>query len=208
MENPADRFMDELRNVIADAEELLRVTADQAGPKVQEVRARAEESLRNAREHLQGAGKQLDSHVRAEPVGRGRRRRRHRRDHRHPDGAQMTTLLESAQNLIAGLLDIGRTRFELFSTELREELARLAVTLIGGVAILILALFGIGFAAIALILAVAPEYRLATTIGVALFFFALAGIAAWWLNRASSVKPRAFDATLSELQRDVTAIKP
>ncbi len=67
MEAPADRFMDELRNVIADAEELLRVTADQAGPKVQEVRARAEESLRSAREQLQGAGKQLDTHVRENP---------------------------------------------------------------------------------------------------------------------------------------------
>ena len=67
MEAPADRFMDELRNVIADAEELLRVTAGEAGPKVQEVRARAEESLRNAREHLQGAGRQLDSRVRENP---------------------------------------------------------------------------------------------------------------------------------------------
>jgi ElaB/YqjD/DUF883 family membrane-anchored ribosome-binding protein len=67
MEAPADRFMDELRNVIADAEELLRATADQTGPKVQEVRARAEESLRNAREHLQGAGKQLDAQVREHP---------------------------------------------------------------------------------------------------------------------------------------------
>ena len=67
METPADRFMDELRNVIADAEELLRATADQTGPRVQEVRARAEESLRAAREHLQGAGKELDSQVRANP---------------------------------------------------------------------------------------------------------------------------------------------
>ena len=67
METPADKFMDELRNVIADAEELLRVTYDQTGPKVQEVRARAEESLRNAREHLQGAGRQLDAQVRQNP---------------------------------------------------------------------------------------------------------------------------------------------
>jgi ElaB/YqjD/DUF883 family membrane-anchored ribosome-binding protein len=67
MEAPADRLMDELRNVIADAEELLRATADQAGPKVQEVRARAEESLRSAREQLQGTGKQLDAHVREHP---------------------------------------------------------------------------------------------------------------------------------------------
>jgi ElaB/YqjD/DUF883 family membrane-anchored ribosome-binding protein len=67
METPADRFMNELRNVIADAEDLLRATADQTGPKVQEVRARAEESLRAAKEHLHGAGKQLDSQVRENP---------------------------------------------------------------------------------------------------------------------------------------------
>ena len=63
----SDNMMNDLKAVIADAEELLRATADQAGPKVQEVRARAEESLRNAREHLQGAGKQLDAQVREHP---------------------------------------------------------------------------------------------------------------------------------------------
>jgi len=117
-------------------------------------------------------------------------------------------LLESAQNLLAGLLDLGRTRFELFGTELREELARLAVSLIGGLAVLIFAAFGIGFGAIALIMAIGPEHRLVTTICVAVFFFAIAGAAAWQLQRLNSAKPRAFDATLSELQRDLTAIKP
>jgi len=34
---------------------------------VQEVRARAEESLRAAKDHLQGAGKQLDTQVRENP---------------------------------------------------------------------------------------------------------------------------------------------
>lgn len=67
METSAQKLMDELRAVIGDAEELLRATADQAGPKVQEVRARAEESLRAAREHLKGAGTELDSQVRAHP---------------------------------------------------------------------------------------------------------------------------------------------
>ena len=57
METPAGKLMDELRSVITDAEELLRVTADQGGAKVQEVRERAEESLRAAREHLQGTGR-------------------------------------------------------------------------------------------------------------------------------------------------------
>jgi len=67
MEVSANKLMDELRNVIADAEELLRATADQAGPKVQEVRARVEESVRNAREYLQGAGRELDTQVRDNP---------------------------------------------------------------------------------------------------------------------------------------------
>jgi uncharacterized membrane protein YqjE len=117
-------------------------------------------------------------------------------------------LLESAQNLIAGLLDIGRTRFELFSTELREELARLAMTLIGGLAVLILALFGIAFGATAVIIAVGPEHRLTATVVVAVLFFAAAGIAAWKLRSLVAGRPRPFDATLAELQRDVTAIKP
>ena len=52
----ANDLMDALRAVIADAEELLRATADQAGPRVQE-----------ARERLGGAGRQLDAQVREHP---------------------------------------------------------------------------------------------------------------------------------------------
>ena len=62
-----NNLMDDLRAVIADAEELLRATADQAGPRVQEARARAEESLRSARERMEGAGRQLDAQVREHP---------------------------------------------------------------------------------------------------------------------------------------------
>jgi len=60
-------LMDDLRAMIADAEELLRATADQAGPRVQEVRERAEQSLRNARERLEGTGRELDAQVREHP---------------------------------------------------------------------------------------------------------------------------------------------
>ena len=60
-------LMDDLRAVMADAEELLRATAGEAGPKVQEVRARAEETLRNARDHMQDAGRKLDAQVREHP---------------------------------------------------------------------------------------------------------------------------------------------
>lgn len=67
MKSAESNLMTDLKAVIADAEELLRATADEAGPKVQEVRERAEESLRAAREHLKGAGAELETQVRAHP---------------------------------------------------------------------------------------------------------------------------------------------
>ena len=48
------------------------------------------------------------------------------------------SLLESARTMLADLISLGQTRFELFSVELREELARLATLLIGGLAALVL----------------------------------------------------------------------
>jgi ElaB/YqjD/DUF883 family membrane-anchored ribosome-binding protein len=47
-----DRLLDDLHTVIADAENLLKATASQAGEKVQEARARAEESITAARARL------------------------------------------------------------------------------------------------------------------------------------------------------------
>jgi uncharacterized membrane protein YqjE len=117
-------------------------------------------------------------------------------------------LIESAQNFVANLLDLGRTRFELFGTELREELAHLATAVIGGLAVLVLAALGLAFAGLALILYVSEANRLATTIGVAAFFFVVAGLVAWVLYRVVDTKPQAFDATIAELRNDLKAIKP
>lgn len=118
-----------------------------------------------------------------------------------------TSLLESARDMIAGVLDLGRTRFELFSTELREELNRLAAAIIGGLAILVFATMGLGFGAVAIILAVDESKRLPVTIGTAVFFLLAAGIVAWRLQRLAALKPRPFDATISELQSDLQALK-
>jgi uncharacterized membrane protein YqjE len=118
------------------------------------------------------------------------------------------SLLESARNLLAGLLDLGRTRFELFGTELREELTRLAAAIVGGLAILVFATIGLGFGAVAIILSVSEANRLAVTIGVAVFFFVAAGIAWLMLRRVAAMKERPFADTITELQRDMTAIKP
>ena len=117
-------------------------------------------------------------------------------------------LVESASNLLAGALELGRTRFELFGTELREELARLAVTLLGGLAVLLLAALAIAFGAAAFILTVDEAHRVAAALGVAAVFLLAAALLAWYVRRLAAAKPRAFDATISELERDLNVIKP
>ena len=67
MDTAGNSWMKDLQAIMADAEELLRATADQAGPRVQEARARTEEALRSARERLQSTGQQLDAQVRENP---------------------------------------------------------------------------------------------------------------------------------------------
>jgi len=119
-----------------------------------------------------------------------------------------TGLIESAQNLLAGILDLGRTRFELFGTELREELARLATTVLGGLAVLMLAGLGLAFGAVAFILNVSEEHRVLAALGVAALFLVVAVIVWAQLRRIVAYKTRAFDATISELARDLDSIRP
>jgi ElaB/YqjD/DUF883 family membrane-anchored ribosome-binding protein len=52
VETTADQLMSDLKSVVNDAEALLNATSTQTGDKIQAVRARAEESLRNARARL------------------------------------------------------------------------------------------------------------------------------------------------------------
>jgi len=71
-------------------------------------------------EHLKGAGASSTARC-ARILGRGRRRRGRRPGPRILLSANESGPSESARNLVAGILDLGRTRFELFGTELRER---------------------------------------------------------------------------------------
>jgi ElaB/YqjD/DUF883 family membrane-anchored ribosome-binding protein len=67
MEAATDKLMDELRDVVAAAEDLLKATTGERGERIEEIRARAEESLRTARERLEGVGSRLNEEVRQHP---------------------------------------------------------------------------------------------------------------------------------------------
>lgn len=54
-----EKLMQDMRLVVTDAEDLLKATAGQTGERIEKVRARAEESVRAARNRLQIAGKAM-----------------------------------------------------------------------------------------------------------------------------------------------------
>jgi len=60
----AAQLIDDLSAVIRDAEGLLRATASQTGDRVDEIRARAEESVRQAKERLAGIEEEALRHAR------------------------------------------------------------------------------------------------------------------------------------------------
>jgi uncharacterized membrane protein YqjE len=116
-------------------------------------------------------------------------------------------LLDSAQALIASMLTLARTRLELFGTELQEELARLFIALLCAVAVLLLGALAGAFSGFALIVSLDEEYRASAAGVIALVFLALAAAAAWGVWRLTRVMPRAFDASLTELERDYDALR-
>ena len=62
-----DKLTRDLRAVLTDAEDLLKATAGQAGERIEQARAHAEESLQLARASLRDAGNQLNAQVRENP---------------------------------------------------------------------------------------------------------------------------------------------
>jgi ElaB/YqjD/DUF883 family membrane-anchored ribosome-binding protein len=61
MQVTTDKLMQDLRTVVADAEELLKATAGQTGERIEKVRTRAEQSVREARTRMQAAGHDVEA---------------------------------------------------------------------------------------------------------------------------------------------------
>ncbi len=67
MDVTTDKLMHELKNVVGDAEDLLKATASQSGEHITRIRARAEESVRAARARMKDSAEMLDDQVRDHP---------------------------------------------------------------------------------------------------------------------------------------------
>lgn len=111
-------------------------------------------------------------------------------------------LFDSAKALLASLVAIAHNRLELLSTELQEEIARVALMLVWGAVGLFFVFLAIMFVALVILIAFWDDHRLLVATLLAILFAILAivaGTAAW---KQIVAKPRPFDASLTELGKD------
>jgi uncharacterized membrane protein YqjE len=118
-----------------------------------------------------------------------------------------SSLIRSVIRLAGGLLEAVETRVDLFATELREDGERGLRLLAWAAAALLTAILGALMAGITLIIVFWDTHRVAAAVGVTVAFLAAAAACAAVFRRRLRDKPRLLDATRSELQKDVAAIR-
>ena len=116
-------------------------------------------------------------------------------------------LIASVSGLLATALEIGRTRLELLTVELREEVHRTAGLLVLGLAAVLALAAGVLFSGLAIIFAFWDTHRILASVLVTLGFFALAAVTALLLRSRLRSRPRFLDATLAELARDEVELR-
>jgi len=115
-------------------------------------------------------------------------------------------LIDSVKRMLATLLMMARTRLELATTEISEELNSLAMILLWA----LVAIFFAGLAMLALgalvVIALWDAYRLWAAGGVVIVFALIAAFSAWRMRAAIVSRPRLLAATIAELRRDGEAL--
>ncbi|MDH3460873.1 MAG: phage holin family protein [Burkholderiaceae bacterium] len=117
-------------------------------------------------------------------------------------------MFASIRSALQALLEVGATRLELITTEIEEERLRLAdVLLMACVALFFLAI-GLVLTAGFLVVLFWDSYRLLTLGLLAAGFLGIGLVSGWCWRVKAANKPRFLAATLTELSRDVEALRP
>ena len=105
-------------------------------------------------------------------------------------------------NLLATVIALAQTRFELLTTEVQEEIQRAATLLIWGSIALLAAGIGVFFVGITIIVAFWDTHRLAASIAVTAVVIGIAIVAVLMLRTQVRSRRRLMDATRTELEKD------
>lgn len=111
-------------------------------------------------------------------------------------------LFRSLANLVATVVAIAQTRLELLTTELQEEMHRVAEILVWTLIALLSAGIGLFLLALVVIFVFWDTHRVLASVVVTSVFFILAAVAGVVLRAKVRSKPRMLDATLAELAKD------
>jgi uncharacterized membrane protein YqjE len=119
-----------------------------------------------------------------------------------PESGPVSGLFKSIANLVATVIAVAQTRLELLTTDLQEEMHRVAEILVWTLVALLAALIGLFLAALAIIFVFWDTHRLLAAVLVTSAFFLIALGAIVALRVKIRSKPRMLDATLAELAKD------
>jgi len=119
-----------------------------------------------------------------------------------PPRGPFSGIFKSIAQLLATAVGIAQTRLELLSTELQEEVHRVAEIMLWATVALLAAGVGLLMFALVIIFVYWDTHRLAASIAVTSVFFLIAVIAGLMLRAKVRSKPPLLDATLAELKKD------
>lgn len=117
-------------------------------------------------------------------------------------------LLESVKSMVATLLQVLHTRLELVTTELQEEMHRVASILLwGAVAVFFGGLFVLMVAA-TIIIAAGEEHRLLAALLMTVIFLVVCVLGVVMVKARLRRRQRLLSSSLEELRRDRERLKP
>jgi uncharacterized membrane protein YqjE len=119
-----------------------------------------------------------------------------------PARGPISSLFRSIAHLLATAIGIAQTRLELLSTELQEEVHRVAEIMLWAAVALLAAGVGLFLLALVIIFVFWDTHRIAASVAVTAAFFVIAAVAGLVLGAKVRSKPPLLDATLAELKKD------
>jgi uncharacterized membrane protein YqjE len=119
-----------------------------------------------------------------------------------PARGPINGLFRSVAHLLATAIGIAQTRLELLSTELQEEVHRVAEIMLWATVALLAAGVALFLLALVVIFVFWDTHRLLASVAVTSAFFLIAAIAGLMLRAKVRSKPPLLDATLAELKKD------
>ena len=119
----------------------------------------------------------------------------------------IASLFRSIARLASTFVAIAHTRLELLTTELQQEIYRVAEIMVWTVVALLAGAIGLFMAAIAIVLVFWDTHRLLAAVLVTSVFFLIAAAALLVLRAKIKSKPPLLEGTLAELATDATHLK-